>query len=91
MTLPPVLRQVQQSAFVQAAVIPAAAVFIATVYDCFGHDLSHVGMACLKTGASTALPVVVAYVVGAFQHSPGSASFKPDGTENAMVKAATQK
>ena len=91
MTLPPLLRQVQQSPWFQAVVLPASVIGGLTLYKCAGENFEHMGMACLLSALHAGVGAIVAYVVGTFQHSPGSASFLPTGEVNPVaVKAAAK-
>ena len=52
------------------------------------HDVGAITLMCLHLGVKTASVPVALYVWGAIQHSPGSASFNPDGSRNEAVVAA---
>lgn len=79
MTLPPFLRQIQQS-YITHLVIAALIAGGASVFTCWG-TANDFTIACAKGG----LIVAGIYLFGSLQHSPGSASFKPDGTVNQPV------
>lgn len=64
--------------------MPMLLVVAIAVYRCAGDDLSQFSMHCLKLG----LAASVGYLIGVFQHSPGSASFMPDGEKNLLVERA---
>ena len=78
MTLPPFLREIQQSwAFhvVQAALFAAVPAAVTAYMD------PSQRAAWMAVGATTFFTTLSASI----QHSPGSASFKPDGSENKVV------
>jgi hypothetical protein len=70
--------------------MPVLIAFATGVYACSGSDLAKFSVACLYEGLTTARTaiggLVGVYVIAAWQHSSGSASFNPNGTENAQVK-----
>ena len=74
MNLPPTIRWMQQQWWYHIAL--AAAIAGGTVlWHCLETN-GTVTADCLKTAAT----VAGSYLIGAFQHSPGSASFNADGT-----------
>ena len=79
MTLPPWARAVQQSYAFHILVV-AFIVGGAAVFDCWGKS-DTMTWACIKGG----LVIAGGYLFGIMQHSPGSASFKPDGEVNQPV------
>lgn len=80
MQLSPGLRKLQQSwtFHILTAGIIAGGV---TAFTCWG-TANDFTVGCLRSG----LIAAGIYIFAAFQHSPGSASFHPDGTENQAVK-----
>lgn len=90
MTLPPSLRQIQQKPWFHAVVVPAGIVGSLTLYRCAGENFEHFGFVCLISALHAGVGAIVAYVIGAFQHSPGSASFLPTGEINTAVKTIVQ-
>lgn len=82
MTLPPWARQLQQSTLVQLILIPAIITAVPAVIQCAGNDFANMSLNCLKLGGAAAL----VYIVGMIQHSPGSASFNSNGTDNKQVE-----
>jgi hypothetical protein len=80
-SLPPFLRRLQQSPLVQLILIPAIITAVPAVIQCAGNDFANMSLSCLKLGAAAA----VVYIVGMLQHSPGSATFNANGTDNQQV------
>ena len=76
----PFLRRIQQTytfhVFVAALITGAVSVF-----TCFG-EANEFSVKCLSKGAILG----VLYFLGAIQHSPDSASFRPDGTKDDLVE-----
>lgn len=85
MTLPPWLRTIQQSWWFHILFIPFATVFFAALENCAGNDFANFSVACLLSSVKAVGAYAVVYVVGVLQHSPGSASYNPDGTLNQQV------
>ena len=85
--MPAWMRRIQQTRFFHLCIVPAVTLLGATAFECAHHDITAVTLDCLTVGVKAAAPMVVLYVWGAFQHSPGSASFNPDGTQNDLVAA----
>ena len=79
MTLPPFLRQIQQSYMTHLA-IAALIAGAGLAFTCFAKDNTFT-FECARGG----LIAAGIYLFGSLQHSPGSASFKPDGTVNQPV------
>lgn len=79
MTLPPFLRAIQQS-YTFHVLVAAAIMAGGTSFTCFG-TASIFSLACMKSG----LIAGGIYLFASLQHSPGSASFRPDGAVNTQV------
>jgi len=75
----PRMRRVQQSWWFHIVTAAAIAAGV-TAFTCF-NSANDFTLSCLKGGAIAG----GLYLFAAFQHSPGSASFKPDGTPNRPV------
>ena len=80
MTLPPFLRVVQQS-YIFHIIVAAAIAGGGIAFTCFAKDMA-LSFECAKSG----LIAAGIYLFGSLQHSPGSASFKPDGEINLPVE-----
>jgi hypothetical protein len=80
MSIPPFLRRIQQSYSWHIA----QSLFIGTGSAAFACFVTHndFTVACVKTG----LIISGGALFVSLQHSPGSASFKPDGTPNEVVE-----
>lgn len=86
MPLPPLLRRVQQSYYWQFICLPVLIGFGGALVanGCLAHGLFDIDPVCLKTAlSSTILSFLTVLISG---HSPNSASFNSDGTENQVVK-----
>ena len=79
--MPAWLRRLQQSKIVQLIVIPTLITTVPALYQCAGNDFANLSIDCFKKWAIAA----VGYAFVVLQHSPGSASFNPNGTPNEQV------
>lgn len=86
MTLPPAIRYVQQQWWFSILVVPALIAAGPAFFECAGNDFAKLSLNCFKVGGMAA----IAYIIAALQHSPGSASFKPDGTPNEAVNKVVE-
>lgn len=94
MNIPPQLRQLQQSWLVQTIIIPMLIAFggasIASLVTVSRGNLFNLTMTQLYDALGLGGFAALAYIAAIFQHSPGSATFHADGTENKLVeKVAT--
>ena len=88
MDLPAWARRIQQSRPFQFCVVPAIATVASTAYAAAHNDVSAISLVGIVDGVKVAAVPVALYVWGAMQHSPGSASFNPDGIVKRLVEAA---
>lgn len=79
--MPPFLRKLQQNWLVQLG-IAALIATVSVLIQCAGNGLTNLSFACFRTWVLAA----GGYLLAQIQHSPGSASFNPDGSENKQVK-----
>ena len=79
------LRVIQQSWWFHLLAVPVLITAGTALYNCAGSDFSNFGVGCLKMAAGAGASGFLFYAIGIIQHSPGSASFKADGTPNAAV------
>ena len=84
--LPPWLRRIQQSFLWQFVGLPIIVGFFGalTVNGCLAHGLFAIDTACLEGATSSTLISFLTVAISG--HSPGSDSFKNDGTVNEAVK-----
>ena len=81
-TLPPWLRRIQQSWYFQLILQPILVGALPIFIGCAGMSMENLSIHCVKLSLGAGL---IALLI-AFQHSTGSASFKPDGTPNEAVE-----
>ena len=82
------VRRFQQSYFGQlliAAFITAATAALGALLASSKGDLSNLGAGSFETALGIGGAAGMTYLLGVMQHSPGSASFKADGTPNKAV------
>lgn len=86
MPLPPWLRKLQQQWWFQFLILPALIAATPGFVRCAGDNFANLSLTCFTESGKQIVYTIGVYLIAAFSHSSGSASFNTDGTVNKQVQ-----